>query len=484
MSNEQSSSKAQSSHSQPLGAWRSKRRQAGVLQREREAAALLPAACRKHAPCVVGTWLNFWCLATSHLSQQQHSHCCCCRSVVCATACAACSVQPLMELWSTRVRVAPPAHPPFFDSSSQSASSPFVCCLCCLCACLVCLYACVLVCLYYAGIMLVCLWACTMLVFACFVCSCVEARCLCLVRLVVVESQPSESAKGASARRAGVHVDAAGMRQKLVFPQLTLHVVARGAAGHHICPDVPQVVVHPVHATELLGLSAAVVARPADELVKEAEGQVARQPAPLGLRFQHTPAVFRPTLPPGVRAASVSRRRPPRPSPRGRLWLLLLVSLSTQRCKGEGARGLDAVLVYPAARADGRRLPQRRHRGLPQRRRFMGIEPGREPVGASFGESEKLAKAPSNSCSAHAFQMTVSSAFCHYWLRLGLRDAVPRARIRRARCPGPPSPAGFPVLGAPSLLAPSLPEVEVFAVGEGCLHAGLLGVCDAETCEV
>ena len=101
-------------------------------------------------------------------------------------------------------------------------------------------------------------------------------------------------------RRAGVPVDAADMRHKLLSPQLTFHVVARGAAGHHICPDVPQVVVHPVHATELLGLSAAVVAWPADELVKEAEGQVARQPAPLGLRFQHTPAVFRPTLPPGV----------------------------------------------------------------------------------------------------------------------------------------------------------------------------------------
>ena len=201
------------------------------------------------------------------------------------------------------------------------------------------------------------------------------------------------------------------------------------------------------------------MAWPADELVKEVEGQVARQPAPLGLRFQHTPAVFRPTLPPGVRAASVSRRRPPRPSPRGRLWLLLLLSLSTQRCEGEGARGLDAVLVYPATRADGRRLPQHRHRGLPQRRRFMGIEPGREPVGASFGESEKLAKAPSNSCSAHAFQIDGldSSAFCHYWLRLGLRDAVPRAHIRRARCPGPPSPAGCPVLGAPSLLALLIP---------------------------
>ena len=118
--------------------------------------------------------------------------------------------------------------------------------LVCLYACvLVCLYACMLVlCLYYACIMLVCLWACTMLVFACFVCSCVEARCLCLVRLVVVESQPSESAKGASARRAGVPVDTVGMRQKLLFPQLTFHVAARGAAGHHICPDVPQVVVH------------------------------------------------------------------------------------------------------------------------------------------------------------------------------------------------------------------------------------------------
>ena len=80
---------------------------------------------------------------------------------------------------------------------------------------------------------------------------------------------------------------------------------------------------------------------------------------------------------------------------------MLLVSLSTQRCKGEGALGLDAVLVYPAARADGCRLPQRR--------RFMGIEPGREPVGASFGESEQFAKTPSNSFSAHAFQMTVSA---------------------------------------------------------------------------
>ena len=46
------------------------------------------------------------------------------------------------------------------------------------------------------------------------------------MQLVVVESQPSESAKGASARRAGVPVDAVGMRQELLFPQPTFHVVA------------------------------------------------------------------------------------------------------------------------------------------------------------------------------------------------------------------------------------------------------------------
>ena len=47
--------------------------------------------------------------------------------------------------------------------------------------------------------------------------------------------------------------------------QLTFHVVACGAAGHHICPDVAQVI---VHTAELLGLSAAVVARLANELIK------------------------------------------------------------------------------------------------------------------------------------------------------------------------------------------------------------------------
>ena len=48
--------------------------------------------------------------------------------------------------------------------------------------------------------------------------------------------------------------------------------------------------------------------------------------------------------------------------------------------------------------------------------------------------------------------------------------------------PGPSFTAGCPVLGAPSLLAPAL-EVEALAVGEGCPHAGLLGVCVAESCE-
>ena len=44
------------------------------------------------------------------------------------------------------------------------------------------------------------------------------------------------------------------------------------------------------------------------------------------------------------------------------------------------------------------------------------------------------------------------------------------------------------MLGAPSLLAPALEvevlAVEVLAVGEGCPHAGLLSVCDAEICKV
>ena len=57
-----------------------------------------------------------------------------------------------------------------------------------------------------------------------------------------------------------------------------------------------------------------------------------------------------------------------------RLWLLLLLLLlSTQRGEGEGARGLDAVLVYPAARADGRRLPARHwHRGGVCASRWVG----------------------------------------------------------------------------------------------------------------
>ena len=50
--------------------------------------------------------------------------------------------------------------------------------------------------------------------------------------------------------------------------------------------------------------------------------------------------------------------------------------------------------------------------------------------------------------------------------------------------PGPPFfSGGLPRAGRPlAARAPAL-EVEVAAVGEGCLHAGLLGVCVAESCE-
>ena len=79
-------------------------------------------------------------------------------------------------------------------------------------------------------------------------------------------------------------------------------------------------------------------------------------------------------------------------------------------------------------------------------------------------------------------QVWTFMAFLHTCARCGAR-AGGLTSPSGAR-PGPSFTAGCPVLGAPSLLAPALIEVEVVAVGEGCPHAGLLSVCVAEMCEV
>ena len=101
---------------------------------------------------------------------------------------------------------------------------------------------------------------------------------------------------------------------------------------------------------------------------------------------------------------------------------------------------------------------------------------------ASFGEGSRLAKSPSNSCVAQVLQEGLdSSPFCRS--RAAMR--CPRVWKRRTRAPGPALAGGLPRAGRPLAARPSDSGSEVYAaaVGEGCLHAGLLGVCVAESCE-
>ena len=123
-------------------------------------------------------------------------------------------------------------------------------------------------------------------------------------------------------------------------------------------------------------------------------------------------------------------------------------------------------------------------RGLNLRGACCAHRPGSEKVAVSFGESSRLIKPPSNSCFAQAFakRSPLSSG-----LRALFADAPMRcpALTKRTRAPGSALAGGLPRAGCPLAARPSDSGSEVgAAVGEGCLHAGLLGVCDAEICEV
>ena len=101
----------------------------------------------------------------------------------------------------------------------------------------------------------------------------------------------------------------------------------------------------------------------------------------------------------------------------------------------------------------------------------------------SFGESSRLINPPQVVASPKLLQ----SALLSSGLRALFADApmrCPALTEERMRAPGPALAGGLPRAGCPlAAHAPAL-EVEALAVGEGCLHAGLLGVCDAEICEV
>ena len=123
-----------------------------------------------------------------------------------------------------------------------------------------------------------------------------------------------------------------------------------------------------------------------------------------------------------------------------RLWLLLLLLLSTQRGEGEGARGLDTVLVYPAARADGRRLPARHwHRG--------GVCASRW-VGSRSAHASAKARGSRRTALYSCFADNVPQSFCRsgplapFYSKRGRSQAprcgVPRLRPNVRARPGPP----------------------------------------------
>ena len=123
-------------------------------------------------------------------------------------------------------------------------------------------------------------------------------------------------------------------------------------------------------------------------------------------------------------------------------------------------------------------------RGLNLRGTCCAHRPGSEKVAVSFGESSRLINPPQIAASPKLLQSALLSS--------GLRALFADARMRcpaltqkRMRAPGPALSGGLPRAGRPLAARPSDSGSEVgAAVGEGCLHAGLLGVCDAEICEV
>ena len=73
--------------------------------------------------------------------------------------------------------------------------------------------------------------------------------------------------------------------------------------------------------------------------------------------------------------------------------------------------------------------------------------------------------------------------YCYCCPRCGAR-AFPRPSRPRRRAPGPALAGGLPRAGCPLAACAPPSEVEPAAVGEGCPHAGLVGICYAGNCEV
>ena len=109
---------------------------------------------------------------------------------------------------------------------------------------------------------------------------------------------------------------------------------------------------------------------------------------------------------------------------------------------------------------------------------------GSEKVAVSFGESSRLINPPQIAASPKLLQSALLSLDS---LRALFTDApmrCPALAIKRPRAPGPALSGGLPRAGCPlAACAPPL-EVERAAVGEGCPHASLLGICYARNCEV
>ena len=141
------------------------------------------------------------------------------------------------------------------------------------------------------------------------------------------------------------------------------------------------------------------------------------------------------------------------------------------------------------AAAAARLLPRQRHR-MPRANsrnlcfRWRSSEAGRQASAKVRGSQSRPQIAASPKFLQRALSSSLdSSPFCRSG-RAAMR--CPRVWKRRTRATGPALVGGLPRAGCPLAARPSDfgSEVHGAAVGEGCLHAGLLGVCDAEICEV
>ena len=124
-------------------------------------------------------------------------------------------------------------------------------------------------------------------------------------------------------------------------------------------------------------------------------------------------------------------------------------------------------------------------RGLNLRGPCCAHRSGSRKVAVSFGESSRLINPPQIAASPKLLQSALLSSVLDS-LRALFTDSpirCPALTEKRTRAPGPALSGGLPRAGCPLAARPPALEVEVLAVGEGCPHAGLLGVCVAESCE-